>query len=176
MPAVRSGAPWHWPLETTRWSAERAAAGELPVEIGLGLHYGEAIVGSIGDGQRLDYLVIGDTVNVASRLERLTREMNAQIVVSDELVARVRDEGAGADGLLDGFARRGKNTWQGGSGRSRCGPRRVSSSPERDDLTGRNAAPSRREVHRRTRPRAPLSLTGGQLGERWWIKVSCQAG
>ena len=78
------------------------------MEIGLGLHYGEAIVGSIGDGQRLDYLVIGDTVNVASRLERLTREMNAQIVVSDELVARVRDEGAGADGLLDGFARRGE--------------------------------------------------------------------
>jgi adenylate cyclase len=95
-------------LETTRWSAERAAAGGLPLEIGLGLHYGEAIVGSIGDGQRLDYLVIGDTVNVASRLERLTREMNAQIVVSDELVARVSDEGAEADGLLDGFARRGE--------------------------------------------------------------------
>jgi adenylate cyclase len=52
--------------------------------------------------------VIGDTVNVASRLERLTRELNAQIVVSDELVARVRDEGSVSDGLLDGFAQRGE--------------------------------------------------------------------
>ena len=73
------------------------------MEIGIGVHYGEAVVGSIGDGKRLDYLVIGDTVNVTSRLERLTREMDAQIVVTDELVARVRAEGTAADGLLDSF-------------------------------------------------------------------------
>jgi adenylate cyclase len=78
------------------------------VEIGIGAHYGEAVVGSIGDGQRLDYLVIGDTVNVTSRLERLTRELDAQIVVTDELVTRVRVEGAAADGLLDRFKRHGE--------------------------------------------------------------------
>ena len=93
--------------ETTRWSDERMARGELPVEMGIGLHYGEAVIGSIGDGHRLDYLVIGDTVNLASRLERLTREINAQIVVTDELIARVRDEGPAADGLLGRFIRRG---------------------------------------------------------------------
>ena len=94
--------------EIRRWSAERVAGEEPPVEIGIGVHYGEAVVGSIGDGQRLDYLVIGDTVNVTSRLERLTREMDAQIVVTDELVTRVRAESAAADGLLDRFTRHGE--------------------------------------------------------------------
>ena len=78
------------------------------MEIGIGVHYGNAVVGSIGDGQRLDYLVIGDTVNVTSRLERLTREIDAQIVITDELVSQVRTEGTAADGLLDPFTCRGE--------------------------------------------------------------------
>jgi adenylate cyclase len=82
--------------EASRWSEERAVRGDAPVEIGMGLHYGEAMVGSIGTDQRLDYVVIGDTVNVAGRLERLTREIDVEMVVSNDLVARVREEGAGA--------------------------------------------------------------------------------
>ena len=49
-------------------------------------------MGSIGDTQRLDYVVVGDTVNVASRLERLTRELDVELVVSDAVVRRIREE------------------------------------------------------------------------------------
>jgi len=94
--------------ETRRWSDQRLAHGDAPVEVGIGLHYGDAVVGSIGDGQRLDYAVVGDTVNVASRLERLTRELDVEIVVSDELVARIRNEGSEADAPLDRLSPRGE--------------------------------------------------------------------
>jgi adenylate cyclase len=94
-------------LETSRWSRGRSVRGDTPVAIGIGLHYGEAMVGSIGTGQRLDYVVIGDTVNVASRMERLTRDLDAEIVISDELLTRVRDEGTVARPHLDLFASRG---------------------------------------------------------------------
>jgi len=83
---------WKLADETHRWSRERARRGRAPVHLGIGVHYGEAVVGSIGDTQRLDYVVVGDTVNVASRLERLTRELDVELVVSDAVVRRIREE------------------------------------------------------------------------------------
>ena len=69
-----------------RWNATRAAAGESEVRIALGLHYGAVVVGDIGTERRLELAVLGDTVNVASRLERLTRELDCHAVVSDAVV------------------------------------------------------------------------------------------
>src|SRR5262245_35965689 len=96
---------WQLLGETRRWSEQRGARGATPVQIGIGINYGEAVVGSLGDGQRLDYAVIGDSVNVASRLERLTRELDVQIVVSDDLVTQIRKEGSPVDALLSRFGR-----------------------------------------------------------------------
>ena len=62
------------------------------MNVGIGVHYGDAVLGSIGDAQRLDYVVVGDTVNVTSRLERLTRELDVELVVSDAVVRRIREE------------------------------------------------------------------------------------
>ena len=69
-----------------RWNADRAAAGESEVRIVLGLHYGAVVVGDIGTERRLELAVLGDTVNVASRLERLTRDLDCHAVVSDAVI------------------------------------------------------------------------------------------
>ena len=66
--------------------------------MGIGLHAGPAIVGELGFGRAVSLTAIGDTVNTASRLEAMSKELGCQLVVSEHLV-----ELAGVD--LDGATR-----------------------------------------------------------------------
>jgi adenylate cyclase len=74
-----------------RWSGERKAAGEAPIRVSFGLHYGPVVLGDIGL-TCLEFTVIGSTVNVASRLETLTRALDCALVASDDLVKRAKAE------------------------------------------------------------------------------------
>ncbi|MEM9107462.1 MAG: adenylate/guanylate cyclase domain-containing protein, partial [Pseudomonadota bacterium] len=87
------------------WNQERQQRGEEPVRIGIGLHYGDVVTGNIGDEHFLEFAVVGDTVNVASRLERLTRQVSSPLVVSADLVEKVQREGEDAAKLLAPLSR-----------------------------------------------------------------------
>ncbi|XIA62567.1 adenylate/guanylate cyclase domain-containing protein [Bradyrhizobium sp. TZ2] len=77
---------------------ERKSRGEPPIQISIGLHYGQVVLGDIGKN-RLEFAVIGTTVNAASRPESLTRELGCTMIASDDLVRQARAEArsSGAD-------------------------------------------------------------------------------
>lgn len=89
------------------WQRDLTAAGRPAPGLAIGIHHGPVLMGDLGGEKRFEFTVVGDTVNVASRLEHLARPHHAILVVSDEAMRRAEaalpaTEDAAAE-LLAGF-------------------------------------------------------------------------
>ncbi|MDD5167712.1 MAG: GAF domain-containing protein [Syntrophales bacterium] len=73
-----------------RWNAERQVQGKKPVRMGLGLNTDIIVSGNIGSPKRMDYTLIGDGVNLASRLEGLCKTYHASILISEQTYTKLK--------------------------------------------------------------------------------------
>jgi adenylate cyclase len=87
--AVRAAIDMIKTLET--WNRQRIGEGKLPVNIGIGLNTDSVVSGNIGSKKRMDFTIIGDGVNLASRLESACKQYGAKILVSEFTVSKLQD-------------------------------------------------------------------------------------
>jgi adenylate cyclase len=74
------------------FNQQRAQAGAATLRIGIGIHTGEVVAGPIGPDTRMEYGVVGDAVNLASRVQELTKEVGAAILVTDTTAAYLEEQ------------------------------------------------------------------------------------
>jgi adenylate cyclase len=89
------------------FNAAQKANGEPEFHIGVGINYGTVTVGNIGTERKMDYTVIGDMVNVASRLEGLTKRYHQPLLITEMLREKV--DGAVASRIVDSVAVKGRH-------------------------------------------------------------------
>ncbi|MFN4165297.1 MAG: adenylate/guanylate cyclase domain-containing protein, partial [Ferrovibrio sp.] len=79
---------------------QRALLRQVPLHLAVGIHFGPLTLGNIGDESRVEFALIGETVNVAHRLEQMTRSLNAQLCLSQAFVDKLVEETRGDMGAV----------------------------------------------------------------------------
>lgn len=77
-------------LELQEYNAERARRGHAAIEMGVGLHAGQVILGTVGTNERMDTTIIGETVNLAARIEEQTKVQNHPVLFSAQFLQKLQ--------------------------------------------------------------------------------------
>ena len=88
--AVEASVLMHKTLTVLNEKLKQSTNGKLSINIGVGLHRGKLILGTVGEKQRMDSTVISDAVNVASRLQDLTKSLGVTILASQQVIESIQ--------------------------------------------------------------------------------------
>jgi adenylate cyclase len=93
------------------YNRDRASLGYVPVEIGVGINTGSLILGIVGGKSRMDGTVISDAVNLASRIESLTKNYGVSLLITQQTFDRLTNPGDYAIRVIDKVQVKGKSEW-----------------------------------------------------------------
>ena len=105
--AVRAGISMRKRL--VEYNRNRQSVGYVPIQIGIGINTGSLMLGTVGGHNRMDGTVISDAVNLASRLEGLTKVYGAQLLISDQTFLRLERPDDYAIRIIDKVKVKGKS-------------------------------------------------------------------
>jgi class 3 adenylate cyclase len=94
-----------------RWNERSGRTGHAAIRVAVGIHYGEVVQGDVGSDKHLELTVVGDTVNIASRVEAYCRPLDAAVLVTEAFVHSLHAEGS--EKVAETFVDQGDHTLRG---------------------------------------------------------------